>query len=106
MSVLPADLYQATQVRAMDRRVMERAAAAAWRQLRDSWPHAGKVTVVCGSGNNAGDGYLLAGMALDEGCSVQLITVSDPDSLTGDAARAARQTLRRISSSDYSLPEP
>jgi len=117
MSVLPVDLYQATQVRAMDRRVMdihgipgfclmERAAAAAWRQLRDSWPHAGKVTVVCGSGNNAGDGYLLAGMALDEGCSVQLITVSDPDSLTGDAARAARQTLRRISCSEYSGPEP
>jgi len=107
MPSLPANLYRADQVRSLDRRIiehhaisgfqlMERAAASAWQELGTAWPEARRVTVLCGSGNNAGDGFLLAGLAHDAGCQVRLITLTDPDNLAGDASRAARLTLGRV----------
>ncbi len=37
----------------------------------------GKIAIVCGSGNNAGDGYALAGILADNGISATLVRVSD-----------------------------
>lgn len=64
--------------------LMERAASAAWRCLRERWPAARRITVVCGTGNNAGDGYELARLAQADGRSVQIIQVGQP-SAQGDA---------------------
>ena len=44
--------------------------------------------MVCGRGNNAGDGYIVAGCARIAGIRVQLIQLGRADALTGDAARA------------------
>ncbi|MDZ7770795.1 MAG: NAD(P)H-hydrate epimerase [Woeseiaceae bacterium] len=44
--------------------------------------------VLCGGGNNAGDGYVLARLALAEGISVNVVELADPARLRGDAARA------------------
>ncbi|TAJ93488.1 MAG: NAD(P)H-hydrate dehydratase [Gammaproteobacteria bacterium] len=112
MSSLPVDLYRADQVRALDRRIieqhaitgfqlMERAAASAWQELVGAWPEARRITVLCGSGNNAGDGFLLAGLAHDSGRKVRLITLTDPENLAGDANRAARLTLGRIQTKPF-----
>lgn len=112
MSSLPVNLYRADQVRALDRRIieqhavtglqlMERAATWAWQELGTAWPEARRITVLCGSGNNAGDGFLLAGLAHDTGRQVRLITLTDPENLTGDASRAARLTLRRIPAESF-----
>ncbi len=99
MESLPALVYAAAQVRAMDRHaidvagipgytLMQRAAAAALELLRQEWPDANRITVLCGAGNNAGDGYVLARFARDAGLSVNVCAVVDALGLSGDAARA------------------
>ncbi|MBU3673353.1 MAG: NAD(P)H-hydrate dehydratase, partial [Sinobacteraceae bacterium] len=96
----PDGLYLAAQVRACDRHaidvqgvpgytLMERAAAAALRRLRAAWPASREFAVVCGGGNNGGDGYVLARLAQAEGFRVEVFAVIDPGLLHGDAARAA-----------------
>ena len=57
---------------------MTRAAHAIWRALRQRWPAAGAITVLAGRGNNAGDGYLIAALALRAGWQVQVLAVGDP----------------------------
>ena len=93
---LPTALYSAAQVRELDARLiaagtpgfelMQRAAHAAWRALRQRWPAATTVTVLAGRGNNAGDGYLLAALAARAGWTVRVLAVGDPQQLRGDAA--------------------
>ncbi|MGC8516997.1 MAG: NAD(P)H-hydrate dehydratase [Steroidobacteraceae bacterium] len=97
---LPVSLYTSAQVRAMDRAaiaqlhlsgyaLMERAGEAALRALRERWPGAGRITVVCGPGNNAGDGYVLARLARAAGCLVTVLAASPPERLRGDALEAS-----------------
>lgn len=68
--------------------LMERAGRGALRVLQNRWPEARSVTVVAGSGNNAGDGYIVAGHAKRRGLEVQLLQVGDTERLSRDAARA------------------
>lgn len=76
-------LFSSEQARRIDRRVgetiglsgfelMARAGSAALEQLRRTWPRATDVCVVCGSGNNGGDGLVLARLAKAAGLQVQL----------------------------------
>lgn len=92
-------VYSAAETQALDRRAIEqhaipgivlmrRAGQAAWRALRQRWPDARTLTVVCGRGNNAGDGYVIAGLACSRGLDVQLLQVTQASALRGDAARA------------------
>ena len=100
---LPQPLYSAAQVRELDARLiaagtpgfelMSRAAHAIWRALRRRWPDAGVLTVLAGRGNNAGDGYLVAALAVRAGWRVQLLAVGDAAQLQGDAALARDQAL-------------
>lgn len=94
---LPTALYDSAQMRALDDRLiavqsagpslMEKAARAAWRALQQHWSKQ-PLTVLAGSGNNAGDAYELAALAQQAGWSVHLYWLSDPEALSGDAARA------------------
>jgi ADP-dependent NAD(P)H-hydrate dehydratase / NAD(P)H-hydrate epimerase len=99
MDPLPAEAYSAASVRAMDRRaieaggmpgyaLMQRAGDAAFAALLRHWPAARTVAVLCGAGNNAGDGYVVARRARAAGLEVRVIAVCDPKALRGDAARA------------------
>ncbi|MDX1635512.1 MAG: NAD(P)H-hydrate dehydratase [Marinobacter sp.] len=92
-------LYSAESVRAIDQYVienqgvegfelMQRAAAAAFRQLVREWPQASPLLVLCGGGNNGGDGYLVAAAARRHGLRVRCVAVKDPAKLKGDAASA------------------
>lgn len=100
---LPLPLYRAAQVRELDARLiaagtpafelMQRAAHGAWRALRQRWPHAGSVTVLAGSGNNAGDGYLVAALAQRAGWQVQVLAVVAPSALRESAAEAYAEAL-------------
>jgi len=96
-------LYTAAQVRALDREaimtlgisghvLMQRAAAAAWRVLRARWPLARRLVVVCGSGNNGGDGYLLAATAREARMDARVIAPIAPRN-AGDAVRARLEWL-------------
>lgn len=99
MADLPTHIHSVQQVRAMDRfsidhlhiagyTLMTRAGAAALKDLRQVWPRARRIVVVCGFGNNAGDGYVLARLAVAAGLEVSVVALSDPEKLTGDAAQA------------------
>jgi len=95
-------LYTAEQVRRLDRcaieghgipgiELMERAGRATFEAARAGWPHARRWLVLCGGGNNGGDGYVVARLARAEGCAVTLCALKEPAGLGGDAATAARR---------------
>ena len=46
------------------------------------------MTVLCGYGNNGGDGYIVARLAKADGWPVRLLQVGDANKLTGDATKA------------------
>ena len=101
MHRLPVEIYSVATVREIDRTAIEdegipgytlmtRAGAAAVRAARDHFPDAMRWQVVCGAGNNAGDGYVVARLAAQQGVVVSVLALVDPGSLTGDAATAWR----------------
>lgn len=69
-------------------RLMETAGAAAFKALRQRWPAARFVSVVAGGGNNGGDGYVIARLALEAGIDVRVYAVTPPSALGGDARLA------------------
>jgi ADP-dependent NAD(P)H-hydrate dehydratase / NAD(P)H-hydrate epimerase len=96
---LPIALYSTAQVRALDAHainelripgytLMKRAGEAALRYLRTRYPVAHRVVIVCGGGNNGGDGYVLARFAQAAGLTVTVMSASDPAALKGDARQA------------------
>ena len=68
--------------------LMRRAGQAAFDELIHRWPGVRSVSICCGKGNNAGDGYIIAGLAQEIGLEVQLLQVGDASQLRGDAALA------------------
>lgn len=68
--------------------LMKRAGEFAFNRLLANFPNTKRIKVVAGSGNNAGDGYVVAGAAHREGLEVALVQVGDPSRLQGDAKRA------------------
>ncbi|AER56029.1 hypothetical protein DSC_06890 [Pseudoxanthomonas spadix BD-a59] len=68
--------------------LMQRAGHAAWRQLQARWPDAQRLTVVCGPGNNGGDGYVLALAALQARRAVVVLHLEEHAPRTDLAQRA------------------
>ena len=68
--------------------LMRRAAAASLEVLLRTWPDARSVRVYCGSGNNAADGYIVAGLLAEQGLKVETVLVGDVAKLTEDGSRA------------------
>lgn len=75
--------------------LMERAGSAAFALLRERFPRARRIAVVCGSGNNGGDGYVLARLAMEADLTVVVLSPADVAGLKGDAA-AAHAAWRKI----------
>lgn len=70
---------------------MSRAATRAYRLISQYWCDHQQVLILCGNGNNAGDGYLVACLAKQAGKDVHVYSVTDSKCLSGDAAKAAAQ---------------
>ena len=96
---LPIALYSTAQVRALDAHaidvqgipgytLMKRAGEAALRYLRTRWPMAHRIVIVCGRGNNGGDGYVLARFAQAAGLTVSVLAAVSPEELRNDARQA------------------
>ncbi len=96
---LPVSLYSSAQVRALDAHavrdlgvpsyaLMKRAGESALRVLRTRWPTCYRIAIVCGGGNNGGDGYVLARFAQAAGLTVTVLAAAPPESLKGDAHQA------------------
>lgn len=101
-SSLPVNLYRAEQVRELDRLVieqgqipgielMERAGSAAFTTLQSLWPETRQMAVICGGGNNGGDGYVIARLAHEAGYQVRCLYVKPLEQLQGDAKTAAER---------------
>ncbi len=99
LSLLPSALYRAAQVRELDRlatdqagispaALMSRAGRAAFAALVRKWPQVRSITVLCGGGNNGGDGYVVAALAAQKRLSVRVLWLSPPTELEGIARQA------------------
>jgi len=69
--------------------LMQRAGKAAFTELKKNWPKVKNITVVCGKGNNAGDGYVVAYLAKSAKFKVKILQLSPYKTLTGAAKQAA-----------------
>lgn len=69
--------------------LMENAAAALVEDLLAAWPRTRRVAVVCGPGNNGGDGLAAARRLAAEGISPLVFTLREPEMYRGDAAENA-----------------
>jgi NAD(P)H-hydrate epimerase len=87
------------QVREADRRcieelgipgavLMNNAGLAVFHEIRS-----GPVGIVCGKGNNGGDGFVVARLSLVAGFATRVVLVADPESIQGDAAVFMRAYL-------------
>jgi len=102
MRRLPNALYTAEEVRELDRlaieefnlpgaSLMEQAGKAAFDAMREKWPKARRIAVLVGTGNNGGDGFVVAELARAAGCEVRLWQVGDAKRLKGDALSMAQR---------------
>jgi NAD(P)H-hydrate epimerase len=100
MNTSAGAIYSAAQVRELDRRAIEicgipgyelmtRAGHALADALRERWPAARSIAVLAGPGKNGGDGFVCARVARARGIEARVLTLAAPETLTGDARRAA-----------------
>jgi len=99
MQKLPNTLYNVQQIKELERlaihdyglsgfELMSRAGYQLFECIQERFPNAGTLAIFSGAGNNAGDGYVLASMALAAGWGVSVYSVCDTQLLTGDALLA------------------
>lgn len=97
-------LYTAAQTRELDRyaieevgisgfRLMSSAGRAAFELLRGLWPEASSLHVFCGTGNNGGDGYIVAALAQAGGIPVSVYQLGEASRISGDALTARNHAL-------------
>ena len=99
--VIQDALYKAESVRKLDQlatehlnaqtnsqsiTLMKRAGRAAFNELLEAFGKPSLITVFCGSGNNAGDGYIVATLAAEKSLAVRVVELSTPAKLSADAA--------------------
>jgi NAD(P)H-hydrate epimerase len=80
--------------------LMRAASAAVAAFARQQFPEARRVTVLCGRGNNGGDGLMTARLLAASGLEVTVLLLGSPDSLKGDAAQAWQELRNSESSSE------
>ena len=76
--------------------LMENAAAAARDVVQRRWGIAGRnILVVCGTGNNGGDGFALARLLYARGAGVRVLIAGDPGRISG-AGESNYRILQRL----------
>lgn len=106
MSSLPNTLYKVDSVVRLEQiainqfnlsayELMQRAGAAVFCVIKKRYPQLKKILIVCGAGNNAGDGYVVARLAKQAGHQVRVVSLIDPVSLK-DAAQLAYQGWTKV----------
>ena len=71
--------------------LMENAAAGVVDALRDSYPEARRILILCGRGNNGGDGLAAARLLVSGGLEIKVLLFADPENLSPDATENFRQ---------------
>jgi ADP-dependent NAD(P)H-hydrate dehydratase / NAD(P)H-hydrate epimerase len=71
--------------------LMRNASAAVAHVAESQFAEARRVTVLCGRGNNGGDGMMAARLIAQTGREITVILLGSPDEIKGDAATAWRE---------------
>ncbi|HTX76696.1 MAG TPA: NAD(P)H-hydrate dehydratase [Terracidiphilus sp.] len=71
--------------------LMRNAGSAVADFARRQFPRARRIAVLCGRGNNGGDGMMAARLLAGSGLQVTVLLLGSPDGLKGDAAEAWRK---------------
>jgi NAD(P)H-hydrate epimerase len=87
--------------------LMENAGAQVVRLLWQEFPNlqARRVAILCGRGNNGGDGFVIARYLYARGVSVRVFVSGEPDEIHGDA-RTHLEILRRVGVMPETVPTP
>ncbi|MDL2409480.1 NAD(P)H-hydrate dehydratase [Rhizobium calliandrae] len=86
--------------------LMEKAGQAVAASALRHFPGALRYVVLCGPGNNGGDGYVAARALEQSGAEVGLFHLGDPKKLKGDAARAFADCPVVGETTAHYLPRP
>ena len=76
--------------------LMENAGAAVARFILSDYPQAERVGILCGKGNNGGDGFVVARKLIEAGRAVRVLLLADPEELRGDAAAMFQNMLQKL----------
>lgn len=76
--------------------LMENAGSAVARFVVSDYPQAERVGVVCGKGNNGGDGFVVARKLVEAGRAVRVLLLCDSEELRGDAAIMFQKMLATL----------
>jgi ADP-dependent NAD(P)H-hydrate dehydratase / NAD(P)H-hydrate epimerase len=76
--------------------LMENAGSAVARFILSAYPQAERVGILCGKGNNGGDGFVVARKIVEAGRAVRVLLLCDPEELRGDAAAMFQNMLRAL----------
>ena len=80
--------------------LMENAGSAVARFVFCEYPQAERVGILCGKGNNGGDGFVVARKLVEAGRAVRVLLLSDPEELRGDAAAMFRNMQQKLQPSN------
>ncbi|GAB6071059.1 bifunctional ADP-dependent NAD(P)H-hydrate dehydratase/NAD(P)H-hydrate epimerase [Thiomicrorhabdus hydrogeniphila] len=71
--------------------LMKRAGFFAFDVLQKNWPESKHIHIICGTGNNGGDGYVIAQYAHIAGFKVTVLQVGECNKIKGDALLALNE---------------
>ncbi|TMX33294.1 NAD(P)H-hydrate epimerase [Vibrio sp. Hep-1b-8] len=101
---IPSSLFTGQQVKRGEQRaaqlagvemytLMQRAGGSAYDLLKRLYPQASRLLILVGSGNNGGDGFVVAKLAQADGMNVTVALYGDESKLAGDALKAKQEWL-------------
>ncbi len=73
--------------------LMKRAGLFAFESLQHHFNNPQTIVLFCGTGNNGGDGFVVAQLALMAGMDVQVLLHGNPESIQGDALTAYQEMI-------------
>ncbi len=76
--------------------LMENAGAAVACFVLSDYPQAERVGILCGKGNNGGDGFVVARKLVEAGRAVRVLLLADPEELRGDAEAMFQKMLQKL----------